>query len=92
MPAPAPCLGSSTGSSWRGASPGSSVSLTAREREVFALLCQHWTDAEIADRLFVSTRTVEHHVSNILGKVGAANRREAAAITARLDLHDSPAK
>jgi DNA-binding NarL/FixJ family response regulator len=50
------------------------------------------TDAEIANHLFVSTRTVEHHVSNVLRKVGAANRREAAAIAARLDLHESPAK
>ena len=44
------------------------------------------TDAEIADRLFLSTRTVEHHVSNILAKLGAANRRDAAAIAARFAL------
>jgi non-specific serine/threonine protein kinase len=60
--------------------------LSRREREVLALLCQHLTDAEVADRLFLSTRTVEHHVSSILGKLAAANRREAAAIAARLEL------
>jgi non-specific serine/threonine protein kinase len=60
--------------------------LSRREREVLALLCQRLTDAEIADRLFLSARTVEHHVSNILGKLGAANRRDAAAIAARFAL------
>ena len=59
--------------------------LTRREREVYDLLCQHLTDAEIAGRLFLSTRTVEHHVSSLLGKLGVANRRDAAAIAARLD-------
>jgi DNA-binding CsgD family transcriptional regulator len=53
---------------------------------VLALLCQHLTDAEIAERLFISPRTVEHHVSSILAKLGAANRRDAAAIAARLGL------
>jgi predicted ATPase/DNA-binding CsgD family transcriptional regulator len=60
--------------------------LTRRERDVLALLCQHLTDAEIAERLFISPRTVEHHVSSILAKLGAANRRDAAAIAARLGL------
>jgi DNA-binding CsgD family transcriptional regulator/tetratricopeptide (TPR) repeat protein len=60
--------------------------LTRREREVLGLLCQRLTDAEIADRFFLSRRTVEHHVSSILGKLGAANRRDAAAIAARLAL------
>jgi DNA-binding CsgD family transcriptional regulator len=62
------------------------IALTRREREVLGLLCQRLTDAEIADRLFLSPRTVEHHVSSLLGKLGAANRRDAAAISARLGL------
>ena len=65
---------------------GSTFGLTRREREVLALLCQHHTDAEIADRFFLSPRTVQHHVSSILGKLGATNRRDAAAIAARLGL------
>jgi non-specific serine/threonine protein kinase len=71
--------------------PGVSIpvhasALTRRERDVLGLLCQHLTDAEIAERLFLSTRTVSHHVSSLLGKLGASNRREAAAVAARLDL------
>jgi DNA-binding CsgD family transcriptional regulator/tetratricopeptide (TPR) repeat protein len=65
---------------------GRTFGLTRREREVLALLCQHHTDAEIADRFFLSRRTVQHHVSSILGKLGATNRRDAAAIAARLGL------
>ena len=57
--------------------------LTYREQEVLALLCQRLTDAEIADRLFLSKRTVEHHVSSILAKLDVANRRQAAAYAAR---------
>jgi DNA-binding CsgD family transcriptional regulator len=57
--------------------------LTYRERDVLALLCEHLTDAEIGRRLFLSRRTVEHHVSRILGKLGVANRRQAAAMAAR---------
>jgi DNA-binding CsgD family transcriptional regulator len=57
--------------------------LTRREREVLGLLCQRLTDPEIAETLFISPKTAGHHVSNILGKLGAANRREAAAIAVR---------
>jgi non-specific serine/threonine protein kinase len=57
--------------------------LTRREREVLALLCERLTDPEIAARLFISPRTASSHVANVLGKVGAANRREAAAVAAR---------
>jgi non-specific serine/threonine protein kinase len=61
--------------------------LTYRELEVLALLCQRLTDAEIGDRLFLSKRTVEHHVSSILSKLGVANRRQAAAFAARNHLN-----
>lgn len=51
--------------------------LTPREREVLALLRVRSTNAEIAAQLNVSVRTAEHHVSRILAKLEAANRREA---------------
>ena len=60
--------------------------LTPRELEVLRLLCQRLTDPEIAESLFISLRTVNHHVANILGKLGASNRRDAAALAARHDL------
>jgi non-specific serine/threonine protein kinase len=64
----------------------SSLGLTRREREVLDLLCARLTDLEIAERLFLSPRTVEGHVSHVLGKLGAENRRDAAAAAVRLGL------
>ena len=51
--------------------------LTAREREVFAVLVSGATNAQIADRLTVSETTVKSHVKHILRKLRAANRAEA---------------
>lgn len=66
--------------------PQSTFDLTRREGEVLALLCQRLTDAEIGERLFISPYTASKHVSNLLGKLGVANRREAAALAARSGL------
>jgi len=60
--------------------------LSQREAEVLGLLCQRLTDAEIAEQLFISPKTAGHHVSRILNKLGAVNRREAAAIAVRQQL------
>ena len=57
--------------------------LSPRELDVLRLLTRRWTDAEIAESLFVSPRTVNTHVRSIFNKLGAANRREAAALAAR---------
>ena len=54
--------------------------LTAREAEVMALLALGLRNSEIAERLFRSVRTVEHHVDAILRKVGARSRAEAVAL------------
>ena len=51
--------------------------LTARQAEVLGLVAEGLSNAEISDRLFVSPRTVEHHVSAMLSKLGAPNRDEA---------------
>ena len=62
------------------------VRLTRREREVLLLLGQRLTDREIGELLFIGHRTVECHVARVLAKLNARNRREAAAIAARLGL------
>lgn len=56
--------------------------LTARERDVLDGLRRGETNAQIAAHLFVSPKTVEHHVSRLLAKLGARNRAEAAAMAA----------
>jgi DNA-binding CsgD family transcriptional regulator/tetratricopeptide (TPR) repeat protein len=53
--------------------------LTAREAEVLDLVGQGFSDADIAARLFLSKRTVGHHVSAILRKLGVSTRAQAAA-------------
>lgn len=60
--------------------------LTGRQLEVLALLAQGMRNADIAQRLVVSQRTVDHHVSAILSKLGTRTRGEAAAEAARLGL------
>jgi DNA-binding NarL/FixJ family response regulator len=53
--------------------------LTPRQLDVLEMLGEGLTNAEIADRLYVSVRTVEHHVEAVLTKLGVPNRRAAAA-------------
>ena len=53
--------------------------LSPRELEVLRLIAAGKSNPQIAAELFISLSTVQHHVSNILAKTGAANRTEAAA-------------
>lgn len=65
------------------AGPRSSEALSVREREVLALLEHGLTNPQIGERLFISRKTVAHHVSSILAKLGLTSRAEAAAYAAR---------
>ncbi len=61
--------------------------LTAREVEVMSLLAEGLTNKGIGEQLYVSPRTVGTHVSNLLAKLGASNRGEAAAAYVKLGLN-----
>jgi DNA-binding NarL/FixJ family response regulator len=66
--------------------PAARLGLTAREVEVLALVAAGRGDRQIAQALFISPKTVGVHVSNILAKLGVADRIEAATIAHRLGL------
>ena len=71
--------------------PGTTaLSLTSREYEVLRLVAAGRSNREIAATLFISPKTASVHVSNILGKLGAASRTEAAARAHALRLLDEP--
>jgi DNA-binding CsgD family transcriptional regulator/tetratricopeptide (TPR) repeat protein len=65
---------------------GNPANLTPRELEVLALVVEGLRNAEIAERLFLSERTVAHHVSAILKKLDVNSRGEASAAAARLGI------
>ena len=70
----------------RAATRGHPLKLTRREHEVLDLIRAGYTNTEIAGKLFLSRRTVDHHVSAVLGKLDAPNRSAAAEQAARLGL------
>ena len=74
----------------RAATRAHPLGLTRREREVLDLICGGHTNAEIAARLFIATKTVDHHVSAVLAKLGAPTRVAAASVAARLGLVGAP--
>jgi DNA-binding CsgD family transcriptional regulator/tetratricopeptide (TPR) repeat protein len=72
----------------RPATKANPANLTARELEVLVLVAQGLRNAEVAQRLVLSERTVAHHVSSILRKMGVRGRSEATAEAIRLGLTD----
>ncbi|MES1173532.1 MAG: LuxR C-terminal-related transcriptional regulator [Myxococcales bacterium] len=80
-------LGAATGPGKRVEGP-----LSEREGEVLAQLSQGLSNAEIGQRLFISPKTVEHHVSKILAKLGLKNRAAAAAYAHKHQKTGSAAK
>jgi DNA-binding NarL/FixJ family response regulator len=70
----------------RAATRAAPAGLTAREQEVLALLSKGLPNREISRRLVISERTVDHHVSAVLSKIGVSSRTEAALEAARMGI------
>lgn len=63
------------------------IELSAREKEVLEMICREFTTAEIADKLFISTRTVEGHRNNLLIKTGCRNTAGLVLFAVKHHLH-----
>jgi DNA-binding CsgD family transcriptional regulator len=63
--------------------------LTRRQGEILAFLTENLTNAEIAERLHISPKTVDHHVSAVLAKLNVPTRREAAELARRISSDSS---
>lgn len=64
------------------------VELSAREKEVLALICQEYSNAEIAEKLFISIRTAEGHRNNLLAKTGCRNTAGLVLFAVKYNLFD----
>ncbi len=78
------------GASRDGAGPERAFGLTSRETEVLALVAGGLSNAEIAERLFISPKTASVHVSNIYSKLGVESRVAAATLAHEIGLDDPP--
>jgi DNA-binding CsgD family transcriptional regulator len=75
----------------RASTRGNPFGLTAREAEIAGLLAGALTNARIGARLHISPKTVDHHVSAILGKLGVSSREEAGRVARQRGLIPEPA-
>jgi DNA-binding NarL/FixJ family response regulator len=62
--------------------------LTTREQEILALLAEGLSNRQISERLFISTKTVENHRSNIMNKINIHNRHELIRYAVKIGLID----
>lgn len=67
------------------------VYLTEREKDILRLIAQEFTNAEIADKLFISVRTVDAHRRNLLQKIGARNTAGLVVYAIEHKLNQNPA-
>jgi two-component system, NarL family, response regulator LiaR len=70
--------------------PDKTIKLTEREKEILALIVEGLSNKQIAERLFLSNSTVQFHVSNVLSKLGASKRTEAAYLALKQKLIKLP--
>ena len=70
----------------RGGRPARPAGLSDREAEVLRLIAEGLSNAEVAERLFISRRTAEHHAQHIYAKIGVSTRATAALFAVRHDL------
>lgn len=66
-----------------GDAPEAIRGLTSREQQVLALVCEGLSNAQIGQRLYVTTKTAEHHVGRVLAKLGVHSRGQAMALNTR---------
>jgi len=76
------------GSGPRASTVAHPAGLTQREAQILGSMAQGLTNAEIAARIHRSAKTIDHHISAILGKLQARSRAEASAMAAQLGLVD----
>jgi DNA-binding NarL/FixJ family response regulator len=83
-PPPNGCSSTARPCGTRRATRAHPLGLTPRECEVLELICERQTNAQIARALFISAKTVDHHVSAVLAKLGVENREAAADMSRNL--------
>lgn len=58
--------------------------LTKREKQIFTLLIQSYTTKDIAEKLYISEKTVRNHISNVIQKLGVESRIQAVLVLMKM--------